>query len=59
MLQHSMVRQLSFITLLQNGMLIQMFPTTMEEALCTGLFLFLTFPVIILVSVANMVFAGL
>jgi hypothetical protein len=50
MLQRSMVRLLSFITLLQNGMLILMFLTTMEEALCTGLFSFLMFPVILLVS---------
>ncbi|VAI81085.1 unnamed protein product [Triticum turgidum subsp. durum] len=37
MLQRSMVRQHLFITLLQNGMPIQMSLTTMEEAHCTGL----------------------
>ncbi|GMP60262.1 hypothetical protein CsSME_00023197 [Camellia sinensis var. sinensis] len=37
MLQHNMVKQLSFITSSQNGMLILMFLIMMEEALCTGL----------------------
>nr|CAB3468532.1 unnamed protein product [Digitaria exilis]CAB3470980.1 unnamed protein product [Digitaria exilis] len=37
MLQHSMVKPHSFITLLRNGMLIQMSLIMTEEALCTGL----------------------
>lgn len=37
MLLHSMDKQLFFITSLQNGMPIQIFPIMMEEALCIGI----------------------